>query len=256
MNKSQSKFNTNIYVKFLFVITQFVIMLCLKNLINEQKYLWVVLCFLIQLIIFLYLYYNKVIVDKIISLNLILASVYSSLAFLVIYNYLLGMLYIDYFEITKVKSPLFVSNAFLVNIAALGGTIGVVIISGALSLFLYVITILKLVLSSTDNKNRTPCFSSRGLSFTFLFLSSFYIAYSVFGIYKNPKDVKFVITYLLYNYHYYDNYVGNDLYICDNLKEIKGVKVYPLFSEKEASYAIELKKGEYSFHIAECITKY
>ncbi|MBS5616221.1 MAG: hypothetical protein KH094_06505 [Haemophilus parainfluenzae] len=78
---------------------------------------------------------------------------------------------------------------------------------------------------------------------------------SISDKYKKQEVVDNVIKYFLYEYQYYDNYLGDKKYVCSNLeplaKDGELIKVYPLFSEDKASYVIK-SDGDYKFGISEC----
>lgn len=112
----------------------------------------------------------------------------------------------------------------------------------------------------------------RVISFLLILFSSLYSYRIVYNKYNDEDSINSVIIYFLYNYQYVDNHISSGKYICENLsieelsknkfyksREIKEVKVYPLFSEDRASYVIMLKDDEgnieYKFDISECHKK-
>lgn len=228
--------------------------------------------FMLLIYIFSEAQLNRKFFSRLQSIYLFLTSAFILFICSLLYNLLMSSLYESYIEITGIINPLFVSNSFLPNNLIIFSTIVLVFL--VFIIYLIVSIYFPVVIFRALYKKQINSSIMRVVSFSLILFSSVYSYLIVYNKYNDKDSINSVIIYFLYNYHYVDNHIGLEKYICKNLSieelsknrfynsrkiEVKEVKVYPLFSEDRASYVIMLKddKGniEYKFDISECHKK-
>lgn len=256
---------------FYLLLLQLIIIFLWKNSVKSEFYFDAAFWFTLSLSILCYLLYDTFLGRKTIkrikyAYSIITSSVFIIL-FTLVYNYLLGFLYINYFEITGIKTPLFINNGFLVNTFILLTTIILIYTL----LLLYIISSIfifyffsKELANKNSNKRRKQIVLVSFMLFFILATLSFSF---VTKKYKNPDNVVNIIKHYLYELQYFDNNTGKENFICKNFNEIQEkiyksnrlqpskedqIKVYPLFSENRASYVMK-HKNQYFFTIDDCI---
>lgn len=253
---------------YLYVFLSFIIFYLVIS-IHFSKYIYSVVFFVIPFFIFLLI--EEVLGGSVIKtiqfLYRLMTSVFMVFLFSIIYSYFLSYIYESYMIVTGVINPLFVINGFLSNFFILLST--VIFIYFIFGIFIYSFFLLIISLLSLC---KSKCFSL--VRFVNSFLLFFLLVVFYHGVvYKNYIKSDFVnsiIKYFLYTYQYTSNDMGGGKYVCKELSiiedlkkkhnlgdsEIKGVKVYPLFSENNTSYVVMIvnNRGDikYEFGISEC----
>lgn len=239
------------FISFVVILSQAVFLICLKNSIILNDYVGIVIFFVLQLGLYLYIVYDKELVKRYRFFFIMSTSLITSVLYTLVYNYLLGYLYVSYVHVTGIRNPLFINNGFISNVFIIWGTIFLIYFSFLLSFLLYLIFAIK-TLVAIHNKT---ILSIKIVSLTIFLISSFFIMHTVSKRYNDPENVNDFIKYVLYEYQYYDNLIQDNEYICANLKNItkqgEVIKVYPLFSEDKVSYVIK-SGSNYKFDITEC----
>lgn len=261
-------------LKWVFIYILLLIMLSsFSVLVDQGSYFYAAILMFSMLLIYIFseTQLNRKFVSRLQSIYLFLTSALILFICSLLYNLLMSSLYESYIKITGIINPLFVSNSFLPN--------NLIIFSAIILIFLVFIIYLIVsiyfpfvVFKALREKNQINSSIMRVVSFLLILFSSLYSYRIVYNKYNDEDSINSVIIYFLYNYHYVDNHISSGKYICENLsveelsknkfyksREIKEVKVYPLFSEDRASYVIMLKDDEgnikYKFDISECHKK-
>lgn len=244
---------SNKFIFFILILSQFVFLLCFRNSILLDDYISSIIYFLLQFGIFFYIIYNETLI-RWVKIFVILITSIGSVSYTLVYNYLLSYLYVSYVDITGIRTPLFINNSFISNTFITWCILLLIYLSFSFALVCYLIFTYKIFEASIKLNNKL-FFNKKIFSLFLVLLLSFILMDAVKVKYKEQDNVDNVIKYFLYEYQYYDNYLGNDKYICSNLESLvkdgKSIKVYPLFSEDKASYVIK-SDDNYKFGISEC----
>ncbi len=261
-------------LKWVFIYILLLIMLSSFSVLVDQGsyfYAAILMFFMLLIYIFSETQLNRKFVSRLQSIYLFLTSALILFICSLLYNLLMSSLYESYIEITGIINPLFVSNSFLPNNLIIFSTIVLIF----LVFIIYLIVSIYfpfVVFEAFREKNQINSSIMRVISFLLILFSSLYSYRIVYNKYNDEDSINSVIIYFLYNYQYVDNNISSGKYICENLsieelsknkfyksREIKEVKVYPLFSEDRVSYVIMLKDDEgnieYKFDISECHKK-
>ena len=261
-------------LKWVFIYILLLIMLSSFSVLVDQGsyfYAAILMFFMLLIYIFSETQLNRKFVSRLQSIYLFLTSALILFICSLLYNLLMSSLYESYIEITGIINPLFVSNSFLPNNLIIFSTIVLIF----LVFIIYLIVSIYfpfVVFKAFREKNQITSSIMRVISFLLILFSSLYSYRIVYNKYNDEDSINSVIIYFLYNYQYVANNISSGKYICENLsieelsknkfyksREIKEVKVYPLFSEDRVSYVIMLKDDEgnieYKFDISECRKK-
>ena len=261
--KSSSKVNANCSIKgdgkynefafFILILSQFVFLLCFKNSIILNDYISSIIYFIFQLTIFVYILYDKSLFRRAKILLMAITSI-GSVSYTLSYNYFLSYLYASYVDITGVRNPLFINSGFMSNSLIIWCTVLLIYLSFLFAMVSYIAFVYNIFKASLE-LNMGLFINKRNLSMLLIVFLAFISMRSISDKYKKQEVVDNVIKYFLYEYQYYDNYLGDKKYVCSNLeplaKDGELIKVYPLFSEDKASYVIK-SDGDYKFGISEC----
>lgn len=249
--KEDEEFNNFLF--FILLLSQFVFLLCFRNSIILDDYISAIIYFIFQLGIFCYIIYNKTLIRRAKILVMVITSI-GSVSYTLAYNYFLSYLYVSYVDITEIRNPLFINSSFISNSLIIWCILLLIYLSFLFALVCYVIFIYKMFKASI-RLNKELFFNKENYSLFLVLSLAFILMNAVKSKYKEQDSVDNVIKYFLYEYQYYDNYLGNNKYICSNLeslaKDRESIKVYPLFSEDKASYVIK-SDDNYKFGISEC----
>ncbi|WP_115003532.1 hypothetical protein [Haemophilus pittmaniae] len=244
---------SNKFLFFILLLSQFVFLLCFRNSIILDDYISSIIYFLFQLGIFCYIIYNKTFLRRAKFLMMVITSI-GSVSYTLAYNYFLSYLYASYVDITGIRNPLFINSGFVSNSLIIWCTLLLVYLSFLFALACYIIFTYNMFKASIE-LNKKLFFNKENYSLILIVSLAFILMNGVKNKYKKQDSVDDVIKYFLYEYQYYDNYLGDNKYICYNLKYLakdrKSIKVYPLFSEDKASYVIK-SDDNYKFGISEC----
>ncbi|EER48263.1 hypothetical protein AM305_00110 [Actinobacillus minor NM305] len=256
---------------FYIILTQFVVLLTFNNSIKNGFYFDSAFWLFLTLLLSAYILYkklpNKETIKKIKFIYSIITSSIFAISFTLIYNYLLGLLYINYFEITGIKNTLFISNGFLSNTLILLSSIALIYLSFALYIILSILIIYFSQVKTSKDKQKRKFDKYIFISLFLVFIPTTISFNYVMKYYHYPQNTINVIKYYLYEYQYFDNKISEGKYICKNFNDIiesiykterlqkkdnYSLKVYPLFSENKASFVLKYN-NQYYFRISECI---
>jgi len=244
---------SNKLVFFTLILSQFVFLLCFKNSLILNDYISSIIYFIFQLAIFVYILYDKSLFRRAKLLLMAITSI-SSVSYTLSYNYFLGYLYSSYVDITGIRNPLFINSGFMSNSLIIWCTVLLIYLSFLFATVSYIAFVCNIFKASLK-LNMWLFINHRNLSMLLIVFLAFISMHSISDKYKKQEVVDNVIKYFLYEYQFYDNYLGDKKYVCSNLeplaKDGELIKVYPLFSEDKAAYVIK-SDGDYKFGISEC----
>lgn len=256
---------------FYILLVQFVFLLLFNNSQKQEFYFDAALWLILNLFALCYILYDLFLDKKQIkSIKRLYSIITSSIVvtlFTLYYNYLIGLLYINYFEITGIKNTLFISNGFLSNTIILLTTIILINVSFLLYIIISIFILFFLQASIIQKEGQKYRKAIITVSLILSFISILIFSLLVVKKYENPDNIVKVIKHYLYEYQYFDNETSKGIYICRNFEDVKGsiylennlssreddqIKVYPLFSEDKASYVLKYNK-QYFFKIDSCM---